>query len=67
MSDWVVGYIWLLGECLNGLCLGTGFSNQTYRRPAGPSATETGRETQERTVREVWRRVRTLDYLRPGA
>ncbi|OQD89566.1 hypothetical protein PENANT_c002G08166 [Penicillium antarcticum] len=36
-------------------------------RPAGPSATETGRETQERTVREVWRRVRNLDYSRPGA
>ncbi|CAG8316339.1 unnamed protein product [Penicillium salamii] len=36
-------------------------------RPAGPSATETGRETQERTVREVWRRVRNLDYARPGA
>ncbi|KAK4862218.1 hypothetical protein LT330_003356 [Penicillium expansum] len=36
-------------------------------RPAGPSAIETGRETQERTVREVWRRVRTLEYSRPGA
>ncbi|CAP91908.1 hypothetical protein E8E15_010476 [Penicillium rubens] len=36
-------------------------------RPAGPSATETGRETQERTVREVWRRVRNLEYSRPGA
>ncbi|KAL4924435.1 inositol monophosphatase family protein [Aspergillus undulatus] len=35
-------------------------------RPAGPSATETGRQTQERTVREVWRRVRQLDYTRPG-
>ncbi|CBF88072.1 inositol monophosphatase family protein qutG [Aspergillus nidulans FGSC A4] len=34
-------------------------------RPAGPSETETGRETQERTVREVWRRVRQLDYERP--
>ncbi|KGO67770.1 Inositol monophosphatase [Penicillium italicum] len=37
------------------------------RLPAGPSETETGRETQERTVREVWRRVRTLEYSRPGA
>lgn len=39
----------------------------TCSRPAGPSETETGRETQERTVREVWRRVRKLDYCRPGA
>ncbi|KAJ5740604.1 Protein qutG [Penicillium malachiteum] len=36
-------------------------------RPAGPSETETGRESQERTVREVWRRVRHLSYNRPGA
>ncbi|KAK0714255.1 inositol monophosphatase [Apiosordaria backusii] len=36
-------------------------------RPAGPSQTESGREGQERTVREVWRRVRELDYERPGA
>jgi myo-inositol-1(or 4)-monophosphatase len=36
-------------------------------RPAGPSETETGRQTQERTVREVWKRVRELDYSRPGA
>ena len=35
-------------------------------RPAGPNEWETGRETQERTVREVWRRVRHLDYSRPG-
>ncbi|KAL2006078.1 hypothetical protein VTN00DRAFT_9732 [Thermoascus crustaceus] len=35
-------------------------------RPAGPSKTETGRQGQERTVREVWRRVRRLDYSRPG-
>lgn len=35
-------------------------------RPAGDSATETGRQTQERTVRGVWRRVHTLDYTRPG-
>ncbi|GAP84410.1 putative inositol monophosphatase [Rosellinia necatrix] len=36
-------------------------------RPAGPSETETGRQTQERVVREVWKRVRELDYHRPGA
>ncbi|KAF5864454.1 hypothetical protein ETB97_007557 [Aspergillus alliaceus] len=36
-------------------------------RPAGPSGTETGRQTQERTVREVWKRVRQLEYARPGA
>ncbi|KAK3626374.1 hypothetical protein LTR56_019849 [Elasticomyces elasticus] len=36
-------------------------------RPAGDSAHETGRQSQERTVREVWRRVRHLDYPRPGA
>ncbi|PLB43739.1 inositol monophosphatase [Aspergillus steynii IBT 23096] len=36
-------------------------------RPAGPSQTETGRESQERTVREVWKRVRQLEYSRPGA
>ncbi|KAK3348005.1 protein qutG [Neurospora tetraspora] len=36
-------------------------------RPAGPSEGETAREGQERTVREVWRRVRGLDYTRPGA
>ncbi|KAF5987068.1 QA-X [Fusarium coicis] len=35
-------------------------------RPAGPSETETGRQTQERAVREVWKRVRELDYKRPG-
>ena len=35
-------------------------------RPAGDSASETGRQAQERTVREVWRRVRHLDYTRPG-
>jgi myo-inositol-1(or 4)-monophosphatase len=27
---------------------------------------ETGRQSQERVVREVWKRVRTLDYSRPG-
>lgn len=36
-------------------------------RPAGPSAAETGRQSQERVVREVWKRVRQLDYARPGA
>ncbi|QKX62176.1 uncharacterized protein TRUGW13939_09334 [Talaromyces rugulosus] len=36
-------------------------------RPAGPSATETGRQSQERAVREVWKRVKQLDYIRPGA
>lgn len=36
-------------------------------RPAGPSAGETGRQGQERLVREVWKRVRSLDYSRPGA
>jgi myo-inositol-1(or 4)-monophosphatase len=36
-------------------------------RAAGPTDNETGREGQERTVREVWKRVRTLDYSRPGA
>ncbi|CAK7200576.1 hypothetical protein SEUCBS139899_003274 [Sporothrix eucalyptigena] len=35
-------------------------------RPAGPSDTETGREAQERVVREVWKRVAVLDYTRPG-
>lgn len=35
-------------------------------RPAGSSAGETARQGQERTVREVWRRVRHLDYSRPG-
>jgi myo-inositol-1(or 4)-monophosphatase len=38
----------------------------TFNSPAGPSETETGRQTQERTVREVWKRVRELDYKRPG-
>ncbi|KAK7738358.1 hypothetical protein SLS53_006169 [Cytospora paraplurivora] len=36
-------------------------------RPAGSSATETARQGQERLVREVWKRVRSLDYDRPGA
>ncbi|KAK3690127.1 inositol monophosphatase [Podospora appendiculata] len=34
-------------------------------RPAGPSEFESGRQGQERVVREVWRRVRELDYTRP--
>ncbi|KAF9869684.1 inositol monophosphatase [Colletotrichum karsti] len=36
-------------------------------RPAGPSETETAREAQERVVRETWKRVRQLEYSRPGA
>ncbi|KAJ9608139.1 hypothetical protein H2200_007127 [Cladophialophora chaetospira] len=37
-------------------------------RPASNSLNgETARQGQERCVREVWRRVRTLDYDRPGA
>lgn len=36
-------------------------------RPAGPSETESGRQAQERVVREVWKRVRELNYSRPGA
>ncbi len=37
-------------------------------RPATDAldASETGRGSQERLVREVWRRVRRLDYARPG-
>jgi myo-inositol-1(or 4)-monophosphatase len=35
-------------------------------RPAGSDENETGRQSQERTVREVWKRVRRLDYTRPG-
>ena len=35
-------------------------------RPAGDGERETGRQSQERTVREVWKRVRKLDYSRPG-
>jgi len=35
-------------------------------RAAGPSENESARQGQERTVREVWRRVRELDYSRPG-
>ncbi|ESZ92484.1 protein qutG [Sclerotinia borealis F-4128] len=36
-------------------------------RPAGDTPEETGRQQQERVVREVWKRVETLDYKRPGA
>ncbi|ELQ44790.1 hypothetical protein OOU_Y34scaffold00050g6 [Pyricularia oryzae Y34] len=36
-------------------------------RPAGPSEGETARQAQERVVREVWKRVKGLDYSRPGA
>jgi myo-inositol-1(or 4)-monophosphatase len=35
-------------------------------RPAGDGPHETARQSQERTVREVWRRVIDLDYTRPG-
>ena len=36
-------------------------------RPAGDDGKgESGRQGQERTVREVWRRVRGLEYRRPG-
>lgn len=35
-------------------------------RPVGPSANgESGKSQQERVVREVWRRVNSLDYSRP--
>ncbi|RAL58934.1 hypothetical protein DID88_009225 [Monilinia fructigena] len=36
-------------------------------RPAGDTPSETGRQQQERVVREVWKRVEALDYTRPGA
>ncbi|KAG8163441.1 hypothetical protein KVR01_006738 [Diaporthe batatas] len=36
-------------------------------RPAGPTPTESARQGQERLVREVWKRVTSLDYSRPGA
>lgn len=36
-------------------------------RPAGDAEGETGRQAQERVVRETWRRVEGLDYSRPGA
>lgn len=36
-------------------------------RPACDGPGETAREGQERLIREVWRRVRRLDYSRPGA
>lgn len=36
-------------------------------RPAGDSENETGRQAQERVVRETWKRVSSLDYSRPGA
>jgi myo-inositol-1(or 4)-monophosphatase len=35
-------------------------------RPASDTEGETARQGQERVVRQVWRRVRTLDYSRPG-
>ncbi|WYZ43767.1 hypothetical protein EsH8_VII_000203 [Colletotrichum jinshuiense] len=36
-------------------------------RPAAPTETETARQAQERVVRETWKRVRHLEYSRPGA
>jgi myo-inositol-1(or 4)-monophosphatase len=36
-------------------------------RPAGDTEHETGRQAQERVVRETWKRVSALDYSRPGA
>jgi myo-inositol-1(or 4)-monophosphatase len=37
-------------------------------RPAGDvEGGETGRQAQERVVRETWKRVEGLDYSRPGA
>lgn len=36
-------------------------------RPAGPSDAESARDGQQRTIRQVWTRVRHLDYTRPGA
>ncbi|EFQ31985.1 inositol monophosphatase [Colletotrichum graminicola] len=35
-------------------------------RPAAATETETARQAQERVVRETWKRVRNLDYSRPG-
>lgn len=35
-------------------------------RPAGNGENETGRQGQERVVREVWERAEKLDYTRPG-
>ena len=35
-------------------------------RPAGDGKDESARQSQERVVREVWKRVRHLDYSRPG-
>ena len=35
-------------------------------RPAGNGPQESARQSQERTVREVWKRVLRLDYSRPG-
>ncbi|KUJ14172.1 inositol monophosphatase [Mollisia scopiformis] len=36
-------------------------------RPAGDTENETGRQAQERVIRETWKRVQGLDYTRPGA
>lgn len=65
MFDWGLGFIWPFGRFDHSQERAQKDTN--YHRPAGPSKTETGRQTQERTVREVWRRVQELEYTRPGA
>lgn len=44
-----------------------GRNEADINRPAGDSETETGRQAQERVVRETWKKVQALDYSRPGA
>lgn len=75
MSGWDPANIWPFGKWVSILdvvqtTITNNFdeaANMNRERPAGQSATETGRQSQERTVREVWKRVRKLDYFRPGA
>lgn len=66
---WEAGYI--LRSGMRSFSLSWSVTHNTEAndggRPAGDGATETGREAQERVVREVWKRVRHLDYSRPGA
>lgn len=67
---WGVDYILpfgMLSNCVLSPFVGKRDANALGYRPAGPSETESGRQTQERVVREVWKRVRELDYNRPGA
>ncbi|KUI59664.1 Protein QA-X [Cytospora mali] len=64
--------IWWEGGCWEwdvaaGIAILLGSRLYLAIRPAGASATETARQGQERLVREVWKRVRSLDYSRPGA